>query len=72
MKQDNKQVLMGYGDILAYLWISKSYINKEIKKWKIPYQKTSSWRIFYKSDVDKYNETRKEKAKTNPRIKIKN
>ncbi len=66
----NKPIVLGYWDAIEFLNITQSYFDKIVKKDLIPYQQTSSWKIFFKEDLEKFNESRKEKSKSDKRIKI--
>ena len=70
MKKDNRPIVMGYSDAIDFLKISNRYFDKVVAQWKIPYQQTSSWKIFFKMDIETFNKERREKAKTDNRIKI--
>ncbi len=61
--------LMAAGDVADLLGVSYQYIDKLAKEERLPYQQTSSGKIFMSSDVMKFKKVRDEKAKKDPRIK---
>ena len=67
---NKKPTVLWFKDALEILWISKTYLYTLVKENKIPHQKISNWTIFFKEDVIAFMDKRKERAKSDPRIKI--
>ena len=61
---------MAAGDVAELLGVSYQYIEKLAKQGKLPFQTTSSGRIFLEEDVLKLKQEREKKAKSDPRIKL--
>ena len=61
---------MAAGDVAELLGVSYQYIEKLAKQGKLPFQATSSGRIFLEEDVLKLKQEREKKAKNDPRIKL--
>lgn len=66
-----RPTILWYWDAIKFLWIAQSYFDKLVKAGKIPFTQTSSWKIFFQKDLEDFNEVRKQKSKTDPRVKIK-
>ncbi len=64
-------VLIGIRDAVEILGISRDYMYELIRKKRIPYQKTSSGYIFPLDAVNDFQFERTQKAKTDPRIRLK-
>jgi len=62
--------VMAAGDVAELLGVSYQYIEKLAKQGKLPFQATSSGRIFLEEDVLKLKQEREKKAKNDPRIKL--
>lgn len=63
--------IMAAGDVADLLGVSYQYIDKLAKEGRLPYQQTSSGKIFLERDVLKFKRERDRKAKNDPRIKKK-
>lgn len=63
--KDKSFVLFGYKDAHIFLGVSKTAFDKLIKRYDIPFHKTSSGRIFLKSDLVEFQNSsdRKENLK---------
>ncbi len=53
------------------LGVSYQYIDKLVQEGRLPYQQTSSGRVFMEEDVIAFKREREKKAKTDARIKRK-
>lgn len=69
---NKKPVILWFKDTLKRLWISKTYLYTLVKENKILYQKISNWTVFLEEDIIAFEKQRENKAKIDPRIKIKN
>lgn len=61
--------VLAAGDVAKLLGVSYQYIDRIAKEGKLPYQQTSSGKIFLEDDVLVFKRERERKAKTDPRIK---
>lgn len=61
--------LMSAGDVTKCLDVSYQYIDKLVEQGRLPYQQTSSGRIFLEADVLAFKKERDMKAKTDSRVK---
>lgn len=61
--------VMAAGDVVKLLRVSYQYIDKLVQEGRLPYQQTSSGRIFLDEDVLAFKRERDRKAKTDRRIK---
>ncbi|MFA6039330.1 MAG: hypothetical protein WCV62_01205 [Candidatus Peribacteraceae bacterium] len=61
--------VMAAGDVAKLLGISYQYLDRIAKEGKLPYQQTSSGKIFLEEDVLAFKREREKKAETDPRIK---
>ena len=64
-----KSKLLGIADVCDILWVSKQYIHRICKEWKLRYENTSSWKIFLESDIIAFQKARIKKWKVDMRIK---
>ncbi|QMU63185.1 MAG: hypothetical protein GKR88_02120 [Flavobacteriaceae bacterium] len=55
--------LLGYTDAANFLGISHQRFNYIISRYNIPFQKTSSGRIFFEEDIVAFQQARKDKLK---------
>jgi predicted site-specific integrase-resolvase len=69
MSKANPHKLLAAGDVAQLLGVSYQYIDKIAKAGKIPFQQTSSGKIFLEKDVMQFKRDRDRKAKKDPRIK---
>ncbi len=70
-RKKKRPVILWVWDVAKRLWLSPQYLSELINDNKIPYQKISSWVAFLEYEIDEYIEDRKQKAKKDPRIKLK-
>lgn len=63
--------LMAAGDVAQLLGITYQYIDKLTQEGRLPFQQTSSGKIFLEEDVLAFKKERDEKAKKDSRIKRK-
>ena len=70
MQKAKHPKVMAAGDVAALLGVSYQYIEKLAKQGKLPFQTTSSGRIFLEEDVLALKKAREQKAKKDPRIKL--
>lgn len=63
--------VMAAGDVADLLGVSYQYIDKLAREGRIPFQMTSSGKIFLEEDVLVFQRERQKKAKTDRRIKRK-
>jgi excisionase family DNA binding protein len=61
--------VMAAGDVADLLGVSYQYIDKLAKEGRLPFQQTSSGKIFLEKDILRFKKARDRKAKTDPRIK---
>jgi len=61
--------LMSAGDVVKCLGVSYQYIDKLVQEGRLPFQQTSSGRIFLEEDVIAFKRERDKKSKTDARIK---
>jgi len=66
----NPKVLAA-GDVADCLGVSYQYIDKLTQEGRLPFQQTSSGKIFLEEDVLAFKRERDKKAKTDRRIKRK-
>ena len=69
MPKAKSQKILAAGDVAKLLDVSYQYIDKLTKEDRLPFQQTSSGKIFLERDVLKFKKQRDQKAKTDPRIK---
>lgn len=62
---------MARTDVAEFLGVSRQYVDRLVKKGKLPSQETSAGTIFMESDVIAYKQERMTKAKTDTRIRLK-
>ncbi|MBI3332215.1 excisionase family DNA-binding protein [Candidatus Peregrinibacteria bacterium] len=62
--------VLAAGDVAKLLGVSYQYIDKLAQEGKLPFQQTSSGRIFLEEDVMAFKRKRDQKAKRDPRIKL--
>ena len=70
MPKAKPQKVLAAGDVADLLEVSYQYIDKLAEEGKIPFQITSSGKIFLEKDVLQFKKEREIKAKTDKRIKI--
>lgn len=70
MKRVKPQKLLAAGDVAKILGVTYQYIDKLAKEGKLPFQMTSSGKIFLEKDVLEFKRSRDKKAKSDPRIKL--
>lgn len=63
--------ILAAGDVAQLLGVSYQYIDKLVQEGRLPYQQTSSGRVFMEEDVMAFKRERDKKAKTDARIKRK-
>jgi excisionase family DNA binding protein len=63
--------LLAAGDVVKLLNVTYQYIDKLVQEGRLPYQQTSSGRIFFEDDVLAFKREREKKAKKDRRIKRK-
>lgn len=63
--------LMAAGDVANLLNVTYQYIDKLAQEKRLPFQQTSSGKIFLEDDVLAFKKERDRKAKTDRRIKKK-
>jgi len=63
--------MLAAGDVVQLLGVTYQYIDKLVKEGRLPFQQTSSGRIFREEDVLAFKREREKKSKTDPRIKTK-
>lgn len=63
--------ILAAGDVADLLGVSYQYIDKLAREGRLPYQMTSSGKVFLEPDVRAFQREREKKAKTDPRIKRK-
>lgn len=61
--------VMAAGDVADLLGVSYQYIDKLAREGRLPFQMTSSGKIFLEEDVLNFQKERQKKAKTDSRIK---
>lgn len=61
--------VMAAGDVADLLGVSYQYIDKLAREGRLPYQMTSSGKIFLEGDVLAFKKEREKKSKTDRRIK---
>ena len=61
--------ILAAGDVADLLGVSYQYIDKLAREGRLPYQMTSSGKVFLEPDVVAFQREREKKAKTDPRIK---
>lgn len=71
MPKEKQQRVMSSGEVVELLGVSYQYIDKLTQKGLLPYQKTFSGKIFLEEDVLVFKKNREQKAKKDPRIKLK-
>ena len=71
VKNQKRPVVLGVWDVIERLWISQQYLRKLVKQGKIAHQEISSWVVFLEDDIIAFENQRNERAKKDPRIKIK-
>lgn len=54
---------MAWWDASKFLWISRQRFEYLVDYYKIPYHKTSAWKIFFTEELEKFQESRKDKMK---------
>ena len=62
---------MAAGDVAMTLGVTYQYIDKLAQEGRLPFQQTSSGKIFLEEDVLTFQREREKKAKTDKRIKRK-
>ncbi|MBI4133554.1 helix-turn-helix domain-containing protein [Candidatus Uhrbacteria bacterium] len=62
--------VLAAGDVADLLGVSYQYIDRLAQEGKLPFQQTSSGRIFLEEDVVAFKRKRDQKAKKDPRIKL--
>jgi hypothetical protein len=68
---DKTRKVMAAGDVAECLGVSYQYIDKLAESERLPFQQTSSGRIFFEEDVLAFKKIRDKKAQSDPRIKRK-
>ncbi len=63
--------VLAAGDVAKLLDVTYQYIDKLAQEGRLPYQQTSSGKIFLEEDVMAFKKERDRKAKTDRRIKRK-
>ena len=63
--------LMAAGDVANLLGVTYQYIDKLAQDGRLPFQQTSSGKIFLEDDILAFKKERDRKAKTDRRIKRK-
>jgi excisionase family DNA binding protein len=63
--------IMAAGDVAQCLGVTYQYIDKLVQEGRLPFQQTSSGKIFLEADVLKFKQERDKKAKSDRRIKRK-
>lgn len=61
--KQNKLIVMAWWDACKHLWISRQRFEYLVEAYEIPFQKTSAGKIFFKEDLDKFQEDRSRKMK---------
>jgi len=61
--------MMAAGDVVKCLGVTYQYIDKLVLEDRLPFQQTSSGKIFLEDDVLAFKRERDRKAKTDRRIK---
>ena len=61
--------VMAAGDVAECLGVTYQYIDKLTQAGRLPFQQTSSGKIFLEDDVLAFKREREKKAKTDRRIK---
>lgn len=55
--------IMGVGDVVKYLRVSRQYIDRLARAGKLRFKDTSTGKVFLRSDVEKFQEARKAKLR---------
>ncbi len=63
--------ILAAGDVADLLGVTYQYFDKLAREERLPFQMTSSGKVFFEEDVLAFQEKRDKKAKTDPRIKRK-
>lgn len=63
--------ILAAGDVAQILGVTYQYIDKLAREGRLPFQMTSSGKVFFETDVMAFQQQREKKAKTDPRIKRK-
>lgn len=63
--------ILSAGDVRKLLKVTYQYIDKLTLEGRLPFQQTSSGKIFFEEDVLAFKKERDQKAKTDRRIKRK-
>lgn len=61
--------ILAAGDVAEILDVSYQYIDRLAREGRLPFQMTSSGKVFLEQDVLAFQKERERKAKTDPRIK---
>lgn len=61
--------ILAAGDVADILGVSYQYIDKLAREGRLPFQMTSSGKVFFEDDVLAFKRERERKAKNDPRIK---
>ena len=70
MPKSQPDKVLAAGDVVNLLGVSYQYIDKLAKEEKLPFQMTSSGKIFREKDVLKFKREREKRAKKDLRIKL--
>lgn len=60
---DNFPDIMGMGDVVRYLRVSRQYVDRLTRAGKLRFKDTSTGKVFLKSDVTAFQETRMRKLR---------
>jgi predicted site-specific integrase-resolvase len=55
--------IMGVGDVVKYLRVSRQYIDRLARAGKLRYKDTSTGKVFLRSDIESFQETRRQKLR---------